>query len=255
MERDKLQVLDRDTVKLIAIVPMTIGHLLSYPEYFATMTDKPLWLHLLVQASLFAPPVFFFSIADGFKYTCSRKKYALRLLIFALITQISFTLANQGTLLTAQIFLNLNIIFTLLMSLAALIVWDSKLKLPIRIAAIVVLDAVTLLLQSEWMLFGILIVLGLHIFREKPKIRLIWFTVCAFCVEFISNGLSIYTLISPPFLFGMFFLLLSYFVMTVLCSGKKGKHPKFAKWFFYIFYPAHLLMIYFVKLAAEKVNL
>ncbi|SDA33129.1 TraX protein [Ruminococcus sp. YE71] len=244
--------IDRDTAKLIAILPMTIGHLLSYQESFAEMTDKPLWLHLLVEASLFAPPVFFFSIADGFKYTRSRKKYALRLLVFALITQIPFTLANQGTLLTTQIFLNLNIIFTLLMSLAALIVWDSKLKLPVRIAAIAALDAVTLLLQSEWMLFGILIVLGLHIFREKPKTRLIWFTVCAFGVEFISNGMSIHTLISPPFLFGMFFLLLSYFMMTVLCSEKKGKHPKFAKWFFYIFYPAHLLMIFFVKLIVER---
>ncbi len=248
MRRDKLQILDRDTVKLIAIIPMTVGHFLSYLGQFDEMTH---WLHLLVQASLFAPPVFFFSIADGFKYTRSRKKYALRLLLFALITQIPFTLANQGTLLTDQIFLNLNIIFTLFLSLAALIVWDSKLKLPVRIAAITALDAVTLLLQCEWMLFGILIVLGLHIFREKPIISLIWFTVCTFCVQLISNGLSSYTLVSPPFLYGMFFLLLAYFVMKVLCSEKKGKHPNFAKWFFYIFYPAHLLIIYLVKLIAQ----
>ena len=33
---------------------------------------------------------------------------------------------------------------------------------------------------------------------------------------------------------------------VVFCSGKKGKHPLFGKWFFYVFYPLHYLIIWLV---------
>ncbi|MBQ8108338.1 MAG: hypothetical protein IJ129_06290 [Ruminococcus sp.] len=241
LNKDKLKVIDRDLIKYIAIIPMAVGHYFSYLEDAGKLADKPLWIIILQQLALFAPPVFFFFIADGHRYTHSHRKYALRLLIFALMTQIPFTLANRGTLMTKYFFLNWNIIFTLFLSLIALMIWDSGMKLPARIAAVAALDTVTFLLTSEWMIFGMLIVLGLHIFREKPGIRLIWFTVCSFALVFISIGL---TLTSAAFLLGMLSLMLGYFVMSSCCSGKNGSHPKFSKWFFYIFYPMHLLVIY-----------
>ena len=39
----------------------------------------------------------------------------------------------------------------------------------------------------------------------------------------------------------------AYVIMTVFYNGKKGKHPVFSKWFFYIFYPAHVLVIALLK--------
>ena len=42
------------------------------------------------------------------------------------------------------------------------------------------------------------------------------------------------------------FVMLGYILMTVFCSGKKGKHPLFGKWFFYGFYPGHLLLLWAV---------
>ena len=250
-EKSRLKIFDRDTIKYIALIPMFLGHLLSYIRDPADVSSKPLWYTFIEQTALFAPPVFFFFITDGFRYTRSKKKYALRLLIFALVTQIPFTLANHGTLLTGELFLNWNIIFTLFLALLSLMVWESGKKLPLRIALIVLLDGVTFMLTSEWMIFGILTILGLHIFREKPKVRLIWFTVCVFAVEMISNGILFPFWLFwrfPAFTFGMMFLMLAYFVMTKCYNGQKGKHPVFAKWFFYIFYPAHLLVIWIVKL-------
>ncbi|MGN1415520.1 MAG: TraX family protein [Oscillospiraceae bacterium] len=245
---DKKISIDRDTIKYLAVIPMAVGHFIGYMEEAGAMTDKPLWLTILVQLSLIAPPIFFYLLAEGFRYTHSRKKYALRLLIFAVITQISFSLVNFGTLLTVDAVLNWNIIFTLFLGFSALCIWESKLELPLRIGAVILVDAATVLLCSEWTIFGIPIILGLHIFREKPKIRLIWFTVCIFCVEFISNGMSMYILISPGFLLGMFFLLTGYFLVTKCYNGRKGRHPVFSKWFFYVFYPLHLLIIYAVRL-------
>lgn len=50
----------------------------------------------------------------------------------------------------------------------------------------------------------------------------------------------------------LFFLMLGYAIAAVFYNGKKGTHPRFSKWFFYIFYPSHLLLIYFAKLLAGK---
>lgn len=247
-DKSRIRVIDRDVIKYLAVIPMAVGHFIGYMEEAGIITEKPLWLTILVQSSLVAPPVFFYLIAEGFRYTRSRKKYALRLLIFAVITQIPFCLASFGTLLTADAVLNRNIFFTLFLGLAVLCVWENGMKLPLRIAAVILIDGVTVLLGCEWMIFGVPIILGYHIFREKPRTRLILLTVCIFCVEFISNGMSVYTLTSPGFLSGMFFLLTGYFLVTKCYSGEKGRHPVFSKWFFYVFYPLHLMLIYIAEL-------
>ena len=44
----------------------------------------------------------------------------------------------------------------------------------------------------------------------------------------------------------------AYLCMTVFYNGKKGKHPNFAKWFFYIFYPLHYLIIFIVKIILDR---
>ena len=40
--------------------------------------------------------------------------------------------------------------------------------------------------------------------------------------------------------------------MTVFYNGRKGKHPTFAKWFFYIFYPLHYFIIWVVERIANR---
>lgn len=68
-----------------------------------------------------------------------------------------------------------------------------------------------------------------------------------------SNATEIRTkrnpkVITPSFIVGTLSLLAGYFFRTVFYSGKKGKHPVFSKWFFYIVYPAHLALIYILVL-------
>ena len=239
----KLQVLNRDMIKYIAIIPMFIGHFVSY-IFGEKLSDKPLIINFLAASALIAPPIFFSFIADGYKYTRSRKKYALRLFIFACITQIPFMLANKMKF--SEFPDEFNIFFTLFLGLMAIIVWESKWKMPLRIGAVILLDALTAVLGIEWLGFGIPIILGYHIFREKPKIRFIWFTVLILiwsAVQFIAGGVSL-----PYALCMVFFTELSFFIVTMCCNGKKGSHPTFSKWFFYIFYPAHLLVIWGAQL-------
>ncbi|MBR3833989.1 MAG: hypothetical protein IKJ73_06705 [Lachnospiraceae bacterium] len=244
METNRLKVINGDNMKYIAVIPMAIGHFVSYMQTAGVITDMRWWMNVLAYGALFAPVVFFFFITEGFKYTRSRKKYALRLLIFAVITQIPYCLAVNGTLLTIEFFLNLNVIFTLFFGLVTLMAWESGWKLPVRIIAVIFIDVLTCVLGCEWMIFGVLIILGLHIFRDNSKIRFIWFFVCIFCLNLLLNGLFL----SMTFWVGFLVQLFAYFMMTICYNGKKGKHPKVAKWFFYIFYPMHFMIIYIAQM-------
>ena len=261
MQKERLKVLDRDAMKYLAIGLMFVGHLtswivlLNHPDDALAVYGLPLWALLLEEAALFCPPVMFFFIADGYKYTRDRKKYALRLLIFAGITQ----LFNWFVFLEKDGWRSFNVIFTLLLGLLSIMAWESKLKLWQKIGLVILCDAATVLLFSEWMLFGVLFILMLHIFRDRPKLRFLVYML----LTLLHTGICTVALIGdvPPlttvvvFLSELFVMTAAYLCMTVFYNGKKGKHPVFAKWFFYAFYPAHYMIIYVVKLCMDKVPL
>lgn len=242
-KKSNLKVIDRDVIKYIAVIPMIIGHMVAWFQENNILNSDTVWT-VLAAIALFAPPVFFFSISDGYIFTRSKKQYALRLLIFAVITQIPFALASYGTLFTLEAIRNLNIFFTLLAGLLAIIVWESNAKLITRIIGIVLIDALTVVLGCEWMIFGVPIILGMHIFRDAPKKRFIFFAVCTIATQFITWGMNVFILLSSGFIAGTLSMFASYFFRTTFYNGKKGKHPVFAKWFFYIVYPLHFTVIY-----------
>lgn len=250
---DKFKIFDRDAVKYIAIFFMFWGHLFAWltlmrnPGISDPYAVMPLWQNLLSHASLLCPPVMFFMITDGWKYTRDRQKYALRLLIFACITQPFDWLVFQPVFgwWTA------NVIFTLLFGLLAIMAWESGLKTWQRIALVILCSAATLLLQSDWEIFGVLLIMFLHIYRDRPKSRFIAYTAVA-C---IWKGIAVLSQVLGGTLDGaaifndimdMVFVMLGFALMTVFYNGKKGRHPVFAKWFFYVFYPVHYLIVWAV---------
>lgn len=253
MNKDKLKVLNRDMVKYLAIGLMFVGHLISWsalldaPEDTLALYRLPLWKILLEEASLFCPPVMFFFIADGYRYTRDRKKYALRLLIFALVTQ----LFEWFVFWEVNGWHSFNIIFTLLLGLLSVIALESRYKLWQRAALVLLCDAVTVLLISEWLIFGVLFIVGLHIFRDRPKLRFgVYMTLTLIYNAVYCSALAgkIPPLTSAAVLTGgILAMTAAYLCMTVLYNGKKGRHPVFAKWFFYAFYPAHYMIIYLLN--------
>ncbi|MBQ2823250.1 MAG: hypothetical protein IJF18_01565 [Oscillospiraceae bacterium] len=256
MENSKLKVLNRDMMKYLALIPMFIGHMIAWinlmnnPENSLAVYELPIPLLILTGLSLFCPPVMFFFIADGYKYTKDIKKYALRLLIFACISQPFDWLVFQPILG----WWTSNVIFTLFFGLLAIIAWESRFKLWQRIALVVLCVGATVLIYSDWMIFGVIFILFLHIFREKPKARFISYSI----LILLHTSLNLTSLGSVPtfkLLLYMFVMLASfmaaYFCMTTFYNGRKSSHPVFAKWFFYIFYPLHYLIIFAVKMLMD----
>ena len=254
------KIFDRETVKYTALFFMFWGHLFAWltimrnPGISDPYQVMPLWQNLLSHASLICPPVMFFFIADGYRYTRDRRKYAVRLLIFACITQIPDWIVFVPSLgwWTA------NVMFTLLAGLLAVMAWESSLKKPLRVLLAVLCCLGTLALSADWEIFGVLFILFIHIFRDRPKALLISYTVIA-CVW---KGIAVvWQVIGGTFdgaaifndTLDLAFVMLGYVVMTVFYNGKKGKHPVFSKWFFYIFYPVHYLIIYAVKICLDNI--
>ena len=74
-ESTRCKVLNRDVMKYLALVPMFIGHMIGWitmmrlPENSMGTYTLPLPLQIVVDLALFCPPVMFFMIVDGYKYT------------------------------------------------------------------------------------------------------------------------------------------------------------------------------------------
>ena len=229
-EESRVKVINRDMLKYMALILMGIGHMMAFIgiKHF-TNIPRPLFI-VLFYGQFFAPPVFFFFISEGFVHTRSRKKYAIRLAIIAVITQIPYYLCEFKEEPIWSILTNWSVLASLFAGLMVLIVWNTKWKLKIRIPIMLAITAVTALLHFEWMIFA-------------PVLA---FFVLMLIHQFACNGFSLYFNIqSVRYLVAEMAAMI---VITFFYNGKKGRFPTFSKWIFYVFYPLHLLVAYIIKL-------
>ena len=109
------RVLDRDQIKLLAIITMTFNHISH-----VLMTPGSILAEIFEDIGYFTAVTMCFFLAEGYRYTRSKKAYAQRLLIFALISQVPYVLAVG--------FFQLNVLFTLFICFLIFCVMDSSLS-------------------------------------------------------------------------------------------------------------------------------
>lgn len=237
-----LQFINRDLLKYIALVLMTLGHWSII--IYSLLRSKPLF-KIIVAAEFFAPPVFFFFISEGFHYTKSKSKYAVRLLIFAVITQIPHSLTYPGELTLHNLFLQWSVLMTLFLGLVALIVLHCEWKLLLRLLTIAVLMGLSWLLNCEWAVGGIMSILLFDLLREKPLIRLAGFVILMFAAISIRLGRLPDATVFLGYLLPIW---AAGIVITFFYNGKKGHFPLFSKYLFYVWYPLHLFLQWLFKI-------
>ena len=241
-----LKVINRDMLKYMAMFMMGIGHMIIYIGIVHFKDILPVWcMRFFVIGEFFAPPVFFFFISEGYRYTRSRKKYALRLLAIALITQIPYFFVNLPDEPFWKILTSWNVMVSLLAGLLVLMVWDCKWKLYLRLIVMLAITAFTVLIQAEWMGYGPIVIFLFYILKEKPVLRLVIYEAVMLVWVFMTNGFYFPTALIP---WGNFLAVTAaILVITFFYNGKKGHFPTFSKWIFYVFYPAHLLAVILIK--------
>ncbi len=237
MEKEELFVklsLNRNQLKYIAILAMLIDHV----AWCITSTTTPLGFVMHVIGRL-TGPIMAFMLAEGYLHTRSIKKYGIRLFVFTLISWVPYSLFEARTW-PAPTF---GVIYTLFLGLIALWVWDkTNLKVAWKVVIIVLLCAISIF--GDWPIFDILWPLFFVIYRDDPKKKWTAFTIIA-----ISEVLLIQlTVISSYHPFAQVFQIGVFLVIPLLraYNGKPGSLDPFHKWFFYVFYPLHLLILAFL---------
>lgn len=210
-------------LKIIAVIAMIFDHL-GY-----VLFDKFSFMNYIGRLAF---PIFAFSITEGYIHTRNLKKYFIRLLIFALISQMPYmifikTFTNSFTL---------NILFTLVLGLFAITVYDKSKNKLLGILSITVCATLAHFLHFDYGWFGITIIFIFYIFKKQK----IYMNLLFFLATFINYFYSYITTFRKEYLFIILFCCLSLIPIN-LYNGEKGKNIKY---FLYIFYPLHLILLY-----------
>lgn len=183
-------------------------------------------------------PLFCFLMVEGFHYTRSRTKYAARLLLFAVISEIPFDLAFNMKVLE---FTYQNVFFTLFVGLLTIwgldtfITWvggkiQGKIRLLPQTAGVIVITAAGMaaaaLMKTDYAATGVLTIAVMFLVHKKSKG---WS---------MAAGCGVLT-ISMPIEF-------TCFLTVLLAAHYNGKRGWNLKYFFYLFYPGHIFLLYLV---------
>ncbi len=257
-------------LKIIAIIAMALDHV----GFFLYDPEIPYSyeLHLIFRIiGRIAMPIFCFMIAEGFRKTRDPYRYAARLAIAALISEIPYNLCFfNGTPVALG---SLNVMFSLLLGLLGLILYKFILdKTKLWFVAILALIPICLAahyLGTDYGFYAPLFIFLFYIARSDTQNSKAFTIIVALIFGFrevIEYGLlrfvSVLTSLVPSitryepkaltdwnyvqvFAAAAALLLLFY-------NGKPGYRPKnklarqMLKYSFYLFYPIHLIIIWII---------
>ena len=271
-------------IKIIAIISMLFDH-----------TNDVFIGHLSVLNLIgrIAFPLFSFQLVVGYTYTHNIKKYISRMFIFALISQIPYSIfiyIYTGT------YFELNIFFTLTTSLICMYILSSKnINIYLKLLYISICLIIAYYLNFDYSIFGILYPLFIFVFypfqekfgliiayylkfdysifgilyplfifvfypfqekfgkncfslsentNKNSIIKLIFFIAGTLTLSIVKY-VKIIPLISTSWFIGLVLFTFIPAIIMIFFNGKKGPSLKYI---FYIFYPAHLLLLELIYL-------
>lgn len=223
--------LSGSTLKIIAIITMLIDHIgafvlvnmLHYSN--GTLVQDEIFTLYVISRNIgrISFPIFCFLLVEGFVHTKNVKEYAMRLMIFAFISEIPFDLALSGKRFNP---FGQNVFFTLWIGLLVLIglkkceTFDKKWKIyGGRLLALMLGSFASLLLSTDYQIHGIISIAVIYLFRYNKTYQALA-GACTFLWE-------------PTAVLG--------FIPIYFYNGKRGLNMKYI---FYGFYPVHLLILY-----------
>lgn len=214
--------LSGSALKVIAMISMVIDHIALYLLEHGTVLYETMRC-----IGRIAFPVFAFLIAEGFIHTRSRYRYFFTLLGFAVISEIPWYLLNgaDGTY---------NVMFTLALGLATLMVLENLLK--------------------RNMVLGFLWTLGMAGFASWLGVDYEWRGILVICIFYLFNryghsfphsrGLQFFCIFTLMMYYGIIGAVMAC-IFLYLYNGKRGfVQGSIAKYSFYAFYPVHLIIIF-----------
>lgn len=245
--------LNRETIKYIAVITMILNHVA-----LILLQPRTLLSDILTNVGYFTAVTMCYFLVEGYQYTRSKKKYAIRLAVFAVISQIPFSIAfrksSYETLQQLQpdvplwimFFLGFNMMFTLLLCFGILVAKENVKNPILRYTIIIMLTLISI--WSDWALMApIYTLLFSWSYGSNRKTR-IAYLIAALSYPFVTmflwnDGWRIIDVTG-----GSVAIIISGLVITYLYDGKQSKKARtFSKWFFYLIYPIHIMSLCLIR--------
>ena len=203
------------SLKLLALATMTADHI------GAIFFPQELWIRVIGRMSF---PIYCFLLGEGLLHTRSFWRYAGRLGVFCVLSEVPYDLAFSRMYWQPA---RQNVFFTLLLGLlgAGLLLKKGKEKPFVCCVGAALCAAAAEWIHSDYGAMGVCFIICFALIRNRPA-SCAAFTFLNTADSFLSGSVQIYAPIAA--------------VPILLYTGKKGK--SFPKYLFYAFYPIHLLL-------------
>ncbi len=204
-------------LKIIAVITMTVDH-----AGLLLFGDEP-WMRAVGRIAF---PLFAFFIAEGFRCTRNRRRYFLTVFSLGVFCQIVAEIFSPGEAW--------NVLLTFSLSLTLLYLLD-KSKKDVRFlaafgGALIAVFVLTQYIAVDYGFFGVILPLFAALFENKwARLGAFAAGLAVLCAD--SHSLQWYSMIAVALL--------------ALYNGKPGKYKM--KYFFYIFYPLHLAILWGIR--------
>ena len=207
----------------LAAVSMTVDHAAAV---FAAAS--PVY-YVMRAVGRIAFVIFAFLIAQSVDKTSSIKRFCLRLAVFAVISEPIFDMAFYGRWIFVR---HQNIFFTLLAGVIGCSLVKRRDAVSTAAAMAVVLAAQ--LVGTDYGGVGVLLILAFYLL-EKTRLFEVVAVFAAVCIVDGDPLFYAFALAAVP--------------LIKLYNGSRGGGfaPKLRKWIFYIYYPAHLAFLIFIR--------
>ena len=233
--------LNANHLKMIAIIAMTLDHAadLIYPGF----PSNPIAIILHTIGRLTAPIMWFF-VCEGFHYTRNLRKYLCRMFVFSVISHFAYCFAFGISLLpfSSGFFNQTSVIWPLFWAIVSLWLVNSAtiFKMWQKHLLLIIINLITF--PSDWSCIAVMAIVSMYGHRGDLKRQLgnmilgviIYAAVSYFCVNKVYAVIQLGVILVYPFLSQY--------------NGQKGS-ANWMKWFFYFYYPAHLIIVGLIRLA------
>ena len=214
-------------LKIIALITMTIDH--AGLELF----DDCIWMRIIGRISF---PIFAYMIAEGCTYTKNKIKHFTKIFLLAILCQIVYFVVIES--LYQCIFITFSLSIALIYSFDNLLKNRTIKSIVICFFTTVIFFVATIILPQvlantdykiDYGICGVLLPVFVY-FAKQRKDKLLLFAAGLLLLCFYYGGIQWYSLATVP--------------LIALYNGKRGKLK--LKNLFYIYYPLHLVAIYFI---------
>lgn len=229
-------------LKMIACVTMLIDHIggivflsgIGYEAIFSDPKMATIYVYTRMIGRI-AYPIFAFLLVEGFTHTKNFKKYIMRMLVFALISIIPYNLAFGRRLFNPEYwnrFIFGNVMWTFLLGLILMyvlkLIEEKEYKNIFKVVLYIIITAVFMggafIIKCDRRQWGILVIALFYLFRDS-RLKQALTSIVSFRDQAIYAHLSL--------------------IPILLYNGKRGRDIRY---FFYIFYPLHLILLYVISI-------